>query len=286
MIIQDLEEIEEWNEFGELKGVIGEVPTNATSHVIAPATQTIKTTPTTAIYTATAISGPAVGATANPKAPATADDPASAALRKAVFEAAAAAKKPSTTTKAIAKEPIDEEKPFKEDTSVAETPKSSVNDENSPKLVTRKSSTGSSTTSRQFVPEHFDPNPSIYHGSSVSIVSDAEIKEIECASAIPEEDEDEDEDEEEDDEEEEKVAEKRVEEKKKPVEKKSEEKKPEEKKLEEKKPEEKKPEEKKPEEKKPEETKVEEKKPEVKQSGLDDGIKNLTVEDKEEKIEE
>jgi hypothetical protein len=194
-----LEQIEEWNEFGELKGVIGDVPTNATSHVIAPATQTIKTTPSTAINPATATSTHPIIASATSKGSATVDDPAAAALRKAVFEAAATAKKPSTTTKATTKEPLEtptkEPTPTKDEPNVVEPPKSPVNDENPPAPIARKSSSTSSTTSRQYVPEHFDPAPLTHRGSSVSVVSDAEIKEIECASAIPEEDEDEDEDE-------------------------------------------------------------------------------------------
>jgi hypothetical protein len=43
------------------------------------------------------------------------------------------------------------------------------------------------------VPEHYDPPPTTHRGSSVSLASEAEIREIECKEAIPEEDEDEEE---------------------------------------------------------------------------------------------
>jgi hypothetical protein len=45
---------------------------------------------------------------------------------------------------------------------------------------------------KQFVPEHYDPAPTSHRGSSVSLASEEEIREIECKETILEENEDED----------------------------------------------------------------------------------------------
>jgi hypothetical protein len=51
---------------------------------------------------------------------------------------------------------------------------------------------GSSAKTTPFVPDSFDPPAKTHHGSSLSLASDEEIKDVEKRLTIPEEEEEED----------------------------------------------------------------------------------------------
>jgi hypothetical protein len=193
-----LQEVEEWNEFGELKEVIGPVATTATSITTTPAKTT--TGPSTFSSNATPTKAPPDSA----PIPATSDGGASSestlaasvplALKQAAFEVASAVKERQAGADA-APAPAATGTPSKKPTEEAIA---GVASPTSPgraagRQLQREGSASSSTSSHHFVPEHYDPPPTTHRGSSVSLASEAEIREIECKEAIPEEDEDEEE---------------------------------------------------------------------------------------------
>jgi hypothetical protein len=215
---QDLEQLEEWNEFGEVKEAIGEVATTSTS---------VTTTPAKAPSTSTSIAGTpskpsAVAASAssskqentqptapNPVMRQLADEAASTVQEKK--KASAPAPLSSTTNAPTSSETTVPATLAKDNTplsptsvplpatpSVASPPPRGhaspmrVASPTRPHTHGRHSSTGSTHSQSHFVPEHFEAPPIAHRGSSISIASNEEIKKIENDATIHEDEEEED----------------------------------------------------------------------------------------------
>ncbi|KAF2675433.1 hypothetical protein BT63DRAFT_475041 [Microthyrium microscopicum] len=210
----DLEQVEEWNEFGELKAAIGTVATNATSIITTPAK-------TSFISMSSATATPSKSATPSSAAAAETLTPSSSvplALRQAAFESANAAKEKkaastttaTTTTTAGASEmpppsPAKVPLPASPMTAkpMAATPEAPLSPTSPVGLKSPTSPAPSTMSAREqshsrhgsqssaYRPEHFDAPPNVHRGSSLSLASEEEIKAIENAQAIPEENEEE-----------------------------------------------------------------------------------------------
>lgn len=210
--MKGLDDIEEWNEFGELKEVIGEVSTSDKSITTTPAKApaigssqpaSITATPTKQASTEAPISTTTTAPKENVPG-------GNSALRQLAFESAAAAVAKKAASGSSTTKPAQQET-TSPTVSVGESPTSPVGVASPTKIplpasplpagvrspsiassLHRAGSQGSSSSS-QFIPEHYDPPPTTHRGSSVSIATEAEIKEIECREVILEEDEGEEE---------------------------------------------------------------------------------------------
>ncbi|MCJ1486127.1 hypothetical protein MMC06_006303 [Schaereria dolodes] len=228
MIVGDLEEIEEWNEYGELKANVGgDQPAPATP---SPSTTNTPSKPPT---TSTASNpSPLVNSPANPSPYKSTESPLTAAMRQAGQEAAqkASASKAKPSTAPSKPSAVELETLSKLDNSgpTGMPPPSGTTDAESAKLPETGGSgavskaddvpeiseqAARSTTS--LLPERGHgvgggPGGTFtkHRGSTVSLASPEEIKDVESKQAIQEEDEDGDEDE---DGNEESVEEERVE---------------------------------------------------------------------------
>ncbi|KAF2397412.1 hypothetical protein EJ06DRAFT_533024 [Trichodelitschia bisporula] len=177
-VIGDLAQVEEWNEFGELKEAIGDVPITATSHTTTPAKMAgpYSSSPALTPSKPAAVMTAANTAKASP-AQARAQEAAPPSglvsqLRQAAQESAAAA----VAKKGAAKAGLG---------SRASTPAAELK---SPPLTPggRRSSGGSVS---KFIPDSFEKPATTHRGSDVGIVSEEEIREIERRETICEEDE-------------------------------------------------------------------------------------------------
>jgi hypothetical protein len=217
ILVQDLEQLEEWNEFGEVKEAIGEVATTSTSVTTTPAkapTASIPTSGTPSKPAAVAASAStSQGENANPTAQ-------SSVMRQLADEAASTVQEkkktpaplnPTTNTSAaaVAATPAKDNAPMSPSSVPlpatpslaspiargAASPMRSASPLSSPTRPGhhgRHSSTGSTHSQSHFVPEHFEPPPITHRGSSISIASNDEIKKIENDETIHEAEEEED----------------------------------------------------------------------------------------------
>ncbi|KAF2426526.1 hypothetical protein EJ08DRAFT_663276 [Tothia fuscella] len=226
-VIADLEQLEDWNEFGEVKEAIGPVATTTTSVTTTPAKAPMMASSSTpAVGTpsklATSTSASNSNENAAPASPRSntmkqlAEETASAAQTKkntpaplkSLANTPPKADCTTTTTKeATPTKPTAKDNPLSPTSVPLPTTPSvaspTARGTNSPLRVssplsspTRPSphgrhSSGSSTHSAQFVPDHFDAPPITHRGSSLSIASDEEIKRIESDATIHEENEEE-----------------------------------------------------------------------------------------------
>jgi hypothetical protein len=217
---QDLDQVEDWNEFGELKEAIGTVATTATSHTTTPAIAPGRSAASGTPDASYASTNPGVSGLEAPLAASSLGPGAaiSDALRKAAFESASAAKDKKAAPAALAT-PVDPTPPPPAPTPVegapttpakvplpasplTKEPAQSIGEVMTPTTSStggpiaspppRAASAGSSHSSH-FVPEHYDAPVMTHRGSTLSIASQEEIKEIECREAIQEEDEEDDE---------------------------------------------------------------------------------------------
>jgi hypothetical protein len=173
-VIADLEQVEDWNEFGELKDAIGPVATNATSVTTTPAKAPAK--------------APAAGLGSSSTEPTTTEDGSSevakessvaasmpAALKQAVFESANAAKDKA----AAAKEAL-ASKLSSKDKAAEETRESEGTEKKASEIPPEDAPAASLETP-----------VTTHRGSTVSAASAEEIKEIEKKQAIVEDPEEE-----------------------------------------------------------------------------------------------
>jgi hypothetical protein len=219
MLGQDLEQLEEWNEFGEVKEAIGEVATTATSVTTTPAKAPSTTSPAVGTPSKPAAVAASASTLQSENAPPTAQ---SSVMRQLADEAAStvhekkktpapAPLNPTTNTSAstvaatLAKDstPMSPSSvPLPATPSLASpsargtaSPMRSASPLSSPTRPGhhgRHSSAGSTHSQSHFVPEHFEAPPITHRGSSISIASNDEIKKIEKDETIHEAEEEED----------------------------------------------------------------------------------------------
>jgi hypothetical protein len=237
-VIGDLDQVEEWNEFGELKEAIGPVESKETSIVAPPAkypaagpsfTRSAAAplagavpTPTKQMEKPESSSPPAPtpGATAIPTAAMStlalaAQEIAARAKAKQAALSASVATEPKEPAPTPASVPAATSAPDPEATKPAEEPEQKSIEEttkveaDAPKptrevsadvISTVSSITSTSSTTKHghisptpYIPEHFEPPATTHRGSSVSLASQEEIREVERRETIMEEPEDEEE---------------------------------------------------------------------------------------------
>jgi hypothetical protein len=216
-----MEQLEEWNEFGEVKEAIGEVATTATSVTTTPAKAPSTSIPTVGTSSKPAAVAASAASASTENALPTAQ---SSVLRQLADEAASTVqekkKSPvpaplSSTTNPPASGVSAVEPSFTKDNtplspssvplpatpSITSPPPRGTN---SPMRVAsplasprpgqhgRHGSNSSTHSQSHFVPEHFDAPPIAHRGSSLSIASEEEIKKIENDATIHEAEEEED----------------------------------------------------------------------------------------------
>jgi len=224
MFIQDLDQVEEWNEFGELKEAIGEVATIETSVTTTPA----KIGPPAMSEPFAIHGGPSKPAAVAASASAAGAEPfqqenvptssQSAAVAQIAKDAASAAKDKkatpapltsttntaSTGATAAATGSKGKETPLSPSSvPLPPTPALTSPPPGSPRVASptssihgqgtshhhRHSSTGST---HSYVPDRVEPPPVVHRGSNLSLASEEDIKKIENDETIMEEDEGED----------------------------------------------------------------------------------------------
>lgn len=216
-LLQDLDEVEELNEFGELHDVIGEVATTATSHTTTPAKM--------APIREGDVPKPAAAGSASTSTSATTSETKKENIPQHTNPMAQLAQEAAAKAKEVAKKVPTPLLAKKDDTSSAtavkgaskekETPLSpsgvplpmspAVKSPTSPTAVklptspTIKSTTGSihhhrhssTGSAHSYIPEKSEPEAREHRGSEISVVSQEEIKRIESECTITEEDEEE-----------------------------------------------------------------------------------------------
>jgi len=224
LVIGDLVEVEDWNEYGELKQHVKIVGDSNMTPVRTPAATPSGTPSKTVAQKENTKPEPALASTSKqveePKSSIPEPTPITLALRQAGQEAAQKAKenkkKPMETFSGVGKaEAAKEEEAVPAPVSVGSSEKHTIEDNSS---LQSPNSTAWKTASRSMnmtIPppsmdkleslqspntgawKSTDVNPPIltHRGSTISTVSDEEIKQIEEEETIPEEDEDEEDDE-------------------------------------------------------------------------------------------